>query len=100
MNFPYIQAIVHFWYLFHMSKVTPGWKNITRGDFGHSQFLNFKRSLDIMSIVWICYPSVITIQPTEFKFQKSVPVKYRKFDHYLNHMFYVPFKRKHEKRAS
>ena len=45
-----MSGYIHFWYLFHVSKVTPECMPPTRGDFGHSPFFNLKGSLDIRSI--------------------------------------------------
>ena len=50
LNFPSLWVVIRFWYLFHMSIVTPECMPPTRGDFGHGPFFNLKGSLDIRSI--------------------------------------------------
>ena len=45
-----MSGYIHFWYLIHVSKVTPECMPPTRGDFGHGPFSHLKGSLDIMSI--------------------------------------------------
>ena len=91
LNFPPLWVVIHFLYLFHMSKVTPECMPPTRGWLWTWPVFEFERVVRYQEYthgfvvpLWLLYHPRLRTE---------------KFDHYFNNVFFVSFKRRHEKCA-